>query len=1051
MRLLDVRTFEFTEFHSPGIPKYAIASHRWKSGTEISLNDVEERKRVSSYGYQKVKGFAEYVRLHLPDVSWLWIDTCCIDQKNNTELSEAINSMFRWYRDAEVCLAYLHDVPGVEDASSFETSTWFGRGWTLQELIAPSVVIFLTQTWQVIGHKGASNGRSGIPMQTGALLNSQVAAITQIPEPILQDYKESSSFSIEEKLKWMGNRQTTREEDLSYCLLGILDVSMNIRYGDGKDKTRKRLLKKARSHDRDVGGPETLPKPSSNIPFRRDPDFVDRVTITNQIRAKLSVPAARAALVGLGGVGKSQLAIDYSRWLQQQLPQTWVFWIHASNLVRFEQSVRDAVNHLRIYRGKDPKADHLQLFRNWLRDESKGSWLIVLDNADDVAFLLQPLEPLATPAKAQVGQRRIDYIPSCDHGSMIITTRSKSEAHKLVYEKEVIHIKPMNGEEAEALLDSKLDGLGSQSDKRKLAVALDCMPLAITQASAYIREYAPRCSIQQYLEKIEQSRASRTSLLRSEIPLHDRDSEASNSILLTWQVSFEHIYNTRRSAAELLSLMSFCDRFAILESLMRADFEEVDSSCRVLLDFEADIVTLRNFSFIKVTTNVQIWEMHRLVQDATQIWLEDQGRFSEVLEQFVHRLCVSFPTGRFEDWRVCNTLFPHARCVADHKPTNRDALLEWATIMYKSAWYALEQGSLIDGLSMGICSMEVRLEQLGEENEATLASISLVAGGQGMKGQWKKAEKLIVRLMETSRTVFGAEHPHTLASMSNLASTYREQGRWRGAEELEVKVMEIRRTVFGTKHPSTLTCMANLASTYTNQGRWIEAEELEVKVMESSSSVLGTEHPDTLTSMSNLASTYMNQGRWTEAEKLGVKVIKTLKTVLGTEHPSTLTSMANLASTYMNQGRWIEAEELQVKVIETSKTVLGIEHPSTLMSMSNLASTYMNQGRWTEAEELEVKVMESLSLVLGTEHPSTLTSMANLASTYCDQGRWSEAKELMKETVEYSKSILGEEHPDTHARIFALRQLTAAKLAKDARSDGGRLDDCVHKIATIDK
>ncbi|KAK5128140.1 hypothetical protein LTR08_004176 [Meristemomyces frigidus] len=227
--------------------------------------------------------------------------------------------------------------------------------------------------------------------------------------------------------------------------------------------------------------PETPPKPSSNVPFRRDPHFVKRTTLTDQLRAKLLVPAGRAALVGLGGVGKSQLAIEYACQLRQQLPQTWVLWIHASNVARFDQSVGDVVDQLKIPGRKDTKADLLQLLRSWLRDEGKGSWLIVLDNADDAGFLL---EPSATASGARLAQRRIDYIPSCNHGSMIITTRNKNEALKLVYESDMIDVLPMSEGEAEALLEKKLGQ--PNSDNRQLVRALDCMPLAVTQAAAYI-------------------------------------------------------------------------------------------------------------------------------------------------------------------------------------------------------------------------------------------------------------------------------------------------------------------------------------------------------------------------------------------------------------------------------------------------------------------------------------------------------------------------------------------------------------------------------------
>lgn len=243
----------FTEFYPPNIPKYAIASHRWKAGSEPTLKNVRNRENTQGFGFQKVQRFRNYVRLHIPEVKWLWIDTCCINQKNPTELSEAINSMFKWYRQAEVCLAYLEDVSATDDMHAFEKSVWFLRGWTLQELLAPETVIFLSENWQVIGHKGRSGrSRSGLCIDTGMGLHDRIAAITRIPEDVLDNYTKSSLLSIEEKLRWMDNRETTREEDSSHCLLGILGVSMTIRYGDGKEETRERLLRKARRRNNTV-------------------------------------------------------------------------------------------------------------------------------------------------------------------------------------------------------------------------------------------------------------------------------------------------------------------------------------------------------------------------------------------------------------------------------------------------------------------------------------------------------------------------------------------------------------------------------------------------------------------------------------------------------------------------------------------------------------------------------------------------------------------------------------------------------------------------------
>ncbi|KAK0926699.1 hypothetical protein LTR29_017807 [Friedmanniomyces endolithicus] len=216
--------------------------------------------------------------------------------------------------------------------------------------------------------------------------------------------------------------------------------------------------------------PETPPEPASQVPFRRDPHFVERARLTNQIRAKLFEPAGRAALVELGGVGHGvhcggTMAAALTRVkevtardrLWQQSPQTWVLWIHASNV-----ALRDVADQLKIYGRKDPKADLLQLLRNWLRDKSKERWLIVLDNANDAGFLL---EPPATTGEAQPAQRRIDYSPTCDHGSVIITTRSKQEALRLVYESDMVDVLPMREGEAESCLKASWESWARMTAK----------------------------------------------------------------------------------------------------------------------------------------------------------------------------------------------------------------------------------------------------------------------------------------------------------------------------------------------------------------------------------------------------------------------------------------------------------------------------------------------------------------------------------------------------------------------------------------------------------
>ncbi|KAJ5683654.1 hypothetical protein N7462_006819 [Penicillium macrosclerotiorum] len=807
--------------------------------------------------------------------------------------------------------------------------------------------------------------------------------------------------------------------------------------------------------------PETPPDPLSTIPFARDQDFVKRDTLLHQIREKNSVPGSRIALVGLGGVGKSQLAIEYSYQIRSESPTTWVFWIHASNQARLEQSFRDIANQVKISGRREPKANIFELVENWLRDEKKGKWVCVLDNADDYEFLCLPqtvanpahaIEPTYVPVKPL-----LEYIPRGRNGSVIITSRSREVVLKMVKENDLIEVTPMEPCEALELFHKRLGRPKESEESRRLVEELEFIPLAIIQAASYIRARAPRYSVSQYLQDFQSSDRGATKLLEREANCLDRDSEAKNSILVTWQISFNYLRCKKTSAADLLSLMCFFDRQEIPENLLQVDPKATYTTASNLYeessdgesteseqgpDFEDDIITLRNFSFISPSETGTFFTMHRLVQLTTRAWLKSHRHINLWRERFISILYQEFPTGQYENWGKCGWLFPHVRSAVCEQPKSERSLLQWAALLYRGAWYALESGSMVDARNMASKSRKQRVKLLGWEHEEAIESTAMLAEVYSLDGAWDEAEQLQIPVMETRTTKLGVDHPSTLTSMANLASTYRNQGRWEEAEQLEVQVIETRKTKLGVAHPSTLTSMANLASTFWNQGRWDKAEQLEVQVMETSKTKLGVDHPFTLTSMANLASTYRNQGRWEEAEQLEVQVIETSKTKLGVDHPDTLTSIANLASTYRNQGRWEEAEQLFVianlastfwnqgrweeaeqlfvQVIDTRKTKLGVDHPDTLTSMANLASTYKNQGRWDKAEQLEVQVIEASKTKLGVAHPSTLTSIANLASTYMNQGRWEEAEQLFVQVIETSKTKLGVAHPSTLTSIANL-------------------------------
>ncbi|UNI14942.1 hypothetical protein JDV02_001519 [Purpureocillium takamizusanense] len=282
MRLLNATTFELALFSDDQIPPYAILSHTWAE-EEASFESLSGVGAAAAAGVasraRQPRGWAKITQscaaARALGLDYIWVDTCCIDKGSSAELSEAINSMFRWYRQASVCIAYLADVFGVdvdgvadgEDTTRrggsgggrgvcFKRSRWFTRGWTLQELIAPCEVLFYGADWASLG--------------TRASLRKLIKEATGIPEQLLAaarggDAAAVDAFSVAQRMSWAAARVTTRPEDVAYCLLGLFDINMPLLYGEGPAKAFKRLQEEIIKSTDDESlyawrcGPQSLP------------------------------------------------------------------------------------------------------------------------------------------------------------------------------------------------------------------------------------------------------------------------------------------------------------------------------------------------------------------------------------------------------------------------------------------------------------------------------------------------------------------------------------------------------------------------------------------------------------------------------------------------------------------------------------------------------------------------------------------------------------------------------------------------------------------------
>ncbi|KAL6244535.1 hypothetical protein RBB50_008777 [Rhinocladiella similis] len=224
IRLIDTTTLRMQVFVGAKIPVYAILSHTWVEDEEVDFQEMNaiqsdpEHRATEKSGYDKIQATCREARRQ--DIPYAWVDTCCIDKSSSADLSEAINSMFAWYRNAKACFVFLADVgPNSNILTALRHCRWMSRGWTLQELIAPRDLRFYNNSWEYVDNKKS--------------LMQEIREITAINYEVLNDCGALSDVPVARRMSWASHRETTRVEDIAYCLLGIFDVNIPLLYGEG--------------------------------------------------------------------------------------------------------------------------------------------------------------------------------------------------------------------------------------------------------------------------------------------------------------------------------------------------------------------------------------------------------------------------------------------------------------------------------------------------------------------------------------------------------------------------------------------------------------------------------------------------------------------------------------------------------------------------------------------------------------------------------------------------------------------------------------------------
>ena len=699
----------------------------------------------------------------------------------------------------------------------------------------------------------------------------------------------------------------------------------------------------------------------------------------------------------------------------------WVFWVYASTRAKFEEGYKNIADRLELRGRDDLEANILQLVKKWLCAEKNGPWFMIVDNADDAAtfFGQNVRNQLHQPATQAITAPSIaSFLPQTQNGCILFTSRSEDVASRLTgNHKNIIRLGPMDRGEGLDLLERKLNSHFEQDAALELLQALDCMPLAITQAAAYLSRLGPRGSIPKYLELFSKSNETKTRLLNTDTGDLRREEHASNSIIVTWQISFYQIYKERPSAAGLLSVMSFFDRQGIPESVLRsyAQTQRVgNSDADPELEFEEDLAVLKGYCLVNQEIEGHAFNMHRLVQFATRRWLEASNDLDSWRLKFLIILSAELPLGESPPWSKGQIMFPHAEAAAMDEPADEKSLLYWIQVLNNAGWYACARGRYKVAESMARKAAIATEKVYGRDDPYTLRAMELLARVLLNDGQYQEAEEIYRRALDRCK-MLGEDHPTIPRVMGDLALALQCQGNYHAAEEINKKALDRLENGTTKDFLASLTIKNNMAALLRNQGNYEAAEEIIKQELDACEKVIGKEHPALLRCVEHLAWALQDRGNYQAAEELTRQALTRFEKVLGKDHPALLTTFFCLLSVLGYQGKHQVAEEICRRILDVCEKTFEKDHPTTINYLGYFAVVLRHRGKYKEAEETDRRVLGEKEKRLGNEHPDTLRSVANLAHVLAMRKEYNSAVDFYERAYIGFEKVLGPDHPQTVA------------------------------------
>jgi CO dehydrogenase nickel-insertion accessory protein CooC1 len=767
--------------------------------------------------------------------------------------------------------------------------------------------------------------------------------------------------------------------------------------------------------------PGAIP-PIWNVPAR-NADFTGRGATLEKLRDKLAgggvAVVVAMALYGLGGVGKTQLALEYAHRFMADYDLVW--WVPSERAEEISLALAELARKMGLQVG-DNVAEAAEAALEELRRDTTPHWLLIFDNADDP----KQLEP---------------YLPT-GAGHVLITSRNQGWSHAA----EPLEVDVFTRDESVTHLLRHVPEL-DPADAERVADALGHLPLAVEQASAWLEQTG--MSARAYVEQLA---TESTRILALNQP-----SDYPMPVVATWNLSFDQLRSP--AAVRLLQILAFCSPGPISMNLLYSDemnesllpFDETLSEKLMLGRVIRDV---SRFALVKVDQGSNSLQIHRLVQAVirSQMTIEEQ----QEAQHEVHKILVGARPRQGEtddpaNWSTYDIIWPHlgpSQAEECQDSRTRQLLIDWVRYQWK-------HGEFESALSQAGRLADLWTSQLGPDHQQTLHLQFQVANVLRSLGRFSEARDLDTYVVERQRAVLGADHPYALMTAGGLAADLRALGYFREALASDRQTYESFKEQFGADYERTLMAAHNLASSMRLVGNCYEARQLDQETHDRRQIVLPPDHPYTLSSAASLALDLRAAGAFRESVDLlrdtwaryqavlGEDMLETLRTAAslavslrksgeqaeamtlaqdtyeryrhryGADSPDAQFCALNLACDYAAVDNMPRALDLVTDVKAALQATLGGDHPNTQVAVNNLACYLRADGQLPEALRLAGETMRQMRYWLGDRHPLALSAAVNLANCLGDCGDLEQAEAMMRETISRLADVLTEDHPDT--------------------------------------